>query len=66
MICDSKSYGDGHAAERIVQAIRHHFNLDTQRPKDFQSPKPDKVTEDNRVFIKPITSKVAHSNADAL
>jgi UDP-N-acetylglucosamine 2-epimerase (non-hydrolysing) len=66
MICDSKSYGDGHAAERIIQAIRHHFNLDTARPKDFQSLKPDRASEDKKVFIKPITSNAAHSNADAL
>ncbi len=36
MICDSKSYGDGHAAERIIQAVRHHFNLDTERPGNFE------------------------------
>ena len=66
MICDSKSYGDGHAAERIAQAIRHHFNPAAERPKDFQSPKPDRVSDDKKVFIKPINSKVAQTNAEAL
>jgi UDP-N-acetylglucosamine 2-epimerase (non-hydrolysing) len=28
--------GDGHAAERIVQAIRHHFGM-AERPNDFKS-----------------------------
>ena len=48
MISESKSYGDGHASERIIQAIRHHFDL-AGRPEDYkpksseQSPAPDKV-----------------------
>ncbi len=37
MITDHNPYGDGHAAERIVLAIRHHFNLGP-RPDDFVSP----------------------------
>lgn len=28
-------YGDGHAAERIVAAIEHHFGLRTERPQDL-------------------------------
>ncbi|HIQ70189.1 MAG TPA: UDP-N-acetylglucosamine 2-epimerase (non-hydrolyzing) [Candidatus Avoscillospira stercorigallinarum] len=28
-------YGDGHACERIAQAIRWHFGLTDQRPSDF-------------------------------
>ncbi len=28
-------YGDGRASERIVQAILHHFGLETERPSDF-------------------------------
>jgi UDP-N-acetylglucosamine 2-epimerase (non-hydrolysing) len=28
--------GDGHAAERIVQAIRHHFGMG-ERPNDYKS-----------------------------
>ena len=30
-------YGDGHACERIVQAIAWHFGLTDQRPADFQT-----------------------------
>ena len=30
-------YGDGHACERIVQAIAWHFRLTDQRPADFQA-----------------------------
>ena len=30
-------YGDGHACERIVQAIAWHFGLSDQRPADFQA-----------------------------
>jgi UDP-N-acetylglucosamine 2-epimerase (non-hydrolysing) len=36
MIADHNPYGDGHAAERIIQAIRHYFNLGP-RPQDFNS-----------------------------
>jgi UDP-N-acetylglucosamine 2-epimerase (non-hydrolysing) len=48
MICESESYGDGHASARIIQAIRHHFDL-AGRPEDYkpksseQSPGQDKV-----------------------
>jgi UDP-N-acetylglucosamine 2-epimerase (non-hydrolysing) len=34
MVAEYNPYGDGNAADRIVQAIRHHFNLGP-RPKDF-------------------------------
>jgi UDP-N-acetylglucosamine 2-epimerase len=34
MIANSNPYGDGHAAERIVQAILHFFNLG-DRPAEF-------------------------------
>ena len=34
MIADHNPYGDGHASERIVQAILHYFNLGP-RPNDF-------------------------------
>lgn len=34
MIADHNPYGDGHAAQRIVQAILHYFNLGP-RPNDF-------------------------------
>jgi UDP-N-acetylglucosamine 2-epimerase (non-hydrolysing) len=34
LIAEFNMGGDGHAAERIVQAIRHHFALG-QRPKDY-------------------------------
>jgi len=36
MITDFNPYGDGYAAERIVQAIEYHFGLAT-RPEDFTS-----------------------------
>ncbi|HEV2358939.1 MAG TPA: UDP-N-acetylglucosamine 2-epimerase (non-hydrolyzing) [bacterium] len=29
-------YGDGHAAERIVGALRHHFGFARNRPEEFQ------------------------------
>jgi hypothetical protein len=38
--------GDGHAAERIVQAIRHHFDRD-RRPEDFK-PKTNSDVSFNR------------------
>jgi UDP-N-acetylglucosamine 2-epimerase (non-hydrolysing) len=31
----SNPYGDGHASERIVKAILHHFNLTNEKPIDF-------------------------------
>jgi UDP-N-acetylglucosamine 2-epimerase (non-hydrolysing) len=31
-------YGDGRAAERICDAIEHHFGLREERPEDFQWP----------------------------
>lgn len=37
MIADHNPYGDGHAAERIVLAILHHFNQGP-RPDDFVPP----------------------------
>ena len=30
-------YGDGHACERIVQAIAWHFGLTDQKPADFHA-----------------------------
>lgn len=36
MIADHNPYGDGHASERIVHAILHHFNLGP-RPVDFKA-----------------------------
>ena len=35
MVADTSPFGDGRAAERIVQAIRSHFELG-ERPKDFK------------------------------
>jgi UDP-N-acetylglucosamine 2-epimerase (non-hydrolysing) len=35
LIAESGSGGDGHAAERIVQAIRHYFGMG-ERPKDYK------------------------------
>lgn len=34
MVSDHNPYGDGHAAQRIVQAVLHYFNL-APRPNDF-------------------------------
>ena len=31
----SNPYGDGHASERIVQAILWHFGRTAERPADF-------------------------------
>lgn len=31
----SNPYGDGHASERIVQALLYHFGIRKQRPEDF-------------------------------
>jgi UDP-N-acetylglucosamine 2-epimerase (non-hydrolysing) len=40
MIASSNPYGDGHAAERIIQAIEYHFDLAT-RPEDYKPIAPD-------------------------
>jgi UDP-N-acetylglucosamine 2-epimerase (non-hydrolysing) len=56
MICGIKAHADGHAAERILQAIRYHFNIGSERPKDFQSPESAISTEDKKVIIKPMTA----------
>jgi UDP-N-acetylglucosamine 2-epimerase (non-hydrolysing) len=42
LFAELSSSGDGHAAERIVQAIRYHFNMG-KRPKDYK-PKAHKQT----------------------
>jgi UDP-N-acetylglucosamine 2-epimerase (non-hydrolysing) len=39
MVADHSPFGDGHAAERIVKAVKSHFKLG-ERPRDFQ-PKGD-------------------------
>lgn len=33
----SNPYGDGHASERIVQALLYHFGIREQRPEDFNN-----------------------------
>lgn len=30
-------YGDGHASERIVKAILHHFGIEKERPEEFHT-----------------------------
>jgi UDP-N-acetylglucosamine 2-epimerase (non-hydrolysing) len=35
LVAEINLFGDGHAAERIVQAIRHHFGMG-EHPKDFK------------------------------
>jgi UDP-N-acetylglucosamine 2-epimerase (non-hydrolysing) len=35
IVSELSSSGDGHAAERIVQAIKHHFGR-ASRPKDYK------------------------------
>ena len=42
MIADHSPFGDGHAAERIVKAVKSHFKLG-ERPRDF---KPKTPTEE--------------------
>ena len=35
MVAAKNPFGDGYAAERIVEAIRHHFGLRKDRPEDY-------------------------------
>ena len=35
LVTDFSSSGDGHASERIIQAIKHHFGR-AERPKDYK------------------------------
>ena len=35
MVAAKNPFGDGHAAERIVEAIRYHFGLRPDRPEDY-------------------------------
>lgn len=35
MVAAKNPFGDGYAAERIVEAIRYHFGLRSDRPKDY-------------------------------
>ncbi|MBQ7265468.1 MAG: UDP-N-acetylglucosamine 2-epimerase (non-hydrolyzing) [Firmicutes bacterium] len=35
MVASKNPFGDGHAAERIVAAIRYYFGLTDQRPEDY-------------------------------
>ena len=35
MVASKNPFGDGHAAERIVQAIRYYFGLRKDRPEDY-------------------------------
>ncbi|WP_191979898.1 UDP-N-acetylglucosamine 2-epimerase, partial [Ligilactobacillus acidipiscis] len=32
----SNPYGDGHASERILAAIKYHFKAQAKRPEDFK------------------------------
>jgi UDP-N-acetylglucosamine 2-epimerase (non-hydrolysing) len=41
LVAEYSSPGDGHASERIIQAIKHHFGL-AERPKDYISKAIDK------------------------
>jgi len=53
LIAEFSLGGDGHAAERIVQAVRHHFGLG-QRPKDYVP----------KAIEKPVQSKTANQTLD--
>jgi UDP-N-acetylglucosamine 2-epimerase (non-hydrolysing) len=34
-------YGDGRATDRILQALRFHFGLASERPEPFDPPPPE-------------------------
>ena len=56
--------GDGHAAERIVQAIKHHFGH-ADRPKDYKPKAPKETTNQNMEYSAPTeafgtTNEVRH------
>ncbi len=36
MVASKNPFGDGHAAERIVAAIRYYFGLSSERPEDYK------------------------------
>jgi UDP-N-acetylglucosamine 2-epimerase (non-hydrolysing) len=44
LVAEYSSPGDGHASERIVQAIKHYFNR-ANRPKDYIPKAIDKPTQ---------------------
>jgi UDP-N-acetylglucosamine 2-epimerase (non-hydrolysing) len=46
LIAEFNMGGDGHAAERIVQAIKHHFSR-ANRPKDYKPKAPRQTTKQN-------------------
>ena len=48
LIAEFNLGGDGHAAERIVKAIRHHFGLG-ERPKDYVPKAIDKPAQPKKV-----------------
>jgi UDP-N-acetylglucosamine 2-epimerase len=63
LIAEFNMDGDGHAAERIVQAIRHHFGLG-QRPKDYAPKAIDKPVQSKTTNRSVSTNKIqltAHS-----
>ena len=35
MVASKNPFGDGHASERIVEAIRYYFGLRKDRPEDY-------------------------------
>jgi hypothetical protein len=54
LIAEFNMAGDGHAAERIFQAIRHHFGKG-QRPKDYIP----------KAIDKPAQSKTANQSVNS-
>jgi len=47
LIAEFNMGGDGHAAERVVQAIKHHFGR-ANRPKDYKPKAPKQTAEQNK------------------
>jgi UDP-N-acetylglucosamine 2-epimerase (non-hydrolysing) len=63
LIAEFNMAGDGHAAERIVQVIRHHFGLG-ERPKDYAPKAIDKPAQSKTANRSISTKKIqltAHS-----
>jgi len=52
LVTEVGSSGDGHAAQRIVQAIKHHFGR-AERPKDYKPKTPKQTTKQNMGYSVP-------------
>jgi UDP-N-acetylglucosamine 2-epimerase (non-hydrolysing) len=60
LIAEFSMGGDGHAAGRIVQAIRHHFGMG-ERPKDYVAKAIDKPAQSEAVNRSLSTSEHNHA-----